>query len=255
MIGILVDVTRCIGCRECVAACVNANRLGKNIPLPQHSADGLSSQRWVSVISRPGERYVRKSCLHCLEPACVSACPVGAMQKTPAGPVVYDASLCMGCRYCMMACPYGVPRYDWDHLVPYVRKCTLCYSRLKEGKLPACVEACPTQALAFGQRSELLSQAHRLIRSEPMKFVQTVYGEHEAGGTLILYISDIPLDWLGYHVAPGPTPLPDYTALAMSLVAPTSLGVMALMAGTWWVIQRRMKLMGARADSSEGETQ
>ncbi len=252
MIGILCDITRCIGCNECVAACVAVNHLERHFPLPQHLADGLSSQRWVAVVPQSGERYFRKSCLHCLEPACVSACPVGAMTKTGEGPVIYDPSRCLGCRYCMMACPFGVPRYAWESLVPYVRKCTLCYPRLREGKLPACVEACPNQALIFGQREDLIAQAHHLISRAPTQFVQKVYGEHDAGGTCILYVSDIPLDAFGYYGIPGTTPLPNFTAIATALVAPTSLGVMALMTGTWWVIQRRMKLMSAKTDSPAG---
>jgi formate dehydrogenase iron-sulfur subunit len=195
-------------------------------------------------VARPGEHYVRKQCRHCLEPACVSACPVAAMQKTPEGPVTYDSSRCMGCRYCMMACPYGIPRYEWDSLAPVVRKCTLCYERLQSGLLPACVEVCPEQALLFGPREELLAEAHDRLKDQPELYLPHVYGEQEVGGTSVLYVSDIPLDFLAYHDQPGQKPLPELTWAAMSKVPPVALGMTALMAGTYWIIERRMKKMG-----------
>src|SRR4030065_53194 len=145
--AILTDVARCRGCEKCVEACVKANNLGEYKPGAEQSmrevGDGLSAKRWTAVVSRSEQHFVRKQCRHCLDPACVSACPVGAMQKSPEGPIIYDKSICMGCRYCMMACPFGIPRYDWASAVPYVNKCTMCHTRLTEGKLPACVQACP----------------------------------------------------------------------------------------------------------------
>ena len=129
MIGILVDVTKCIGCFECVDACVQLNNLGEEISMWQHKPDGLSGRRWTTIVEQPGGHYVRKFCRHCLDPACVSVCPVGAMQKSEDGPVIYDGNICMGCRYCMMACPFGIPRYEWDKTAPLVQKCTLCYER------------------------------------------------------------------------------------------------------------------------------
>ncbi len=246
MIGILVDVTKCIGCYQCVEACAQAHHLGEDLLLPQHSPDGLSARRWATIITQPGGRNIRKSCFHCLDPACVSACPVGAMVKTPEGPVVYDSKRCMGCRYCMMACPYDIPRYDWDQAVPYVRKCTMCYERLQEGQWPACVEACPEKAMVFGKRDELLAEAHQRLRVEPGKYIQKVYGEHEAGGTSVLYVSDVLLDCLGYRGNLAQEPLPDLTWAWLNKTPVISFGVMALMAGTYWVIQRRMQMAAAR---------
>jgi formate dehydrogenase iron-sulfur subunit len=247
MIGILVDITRCVGCYECVEACAQVHRLGEDLPLPQHSADGLSARRWVTIITQPGERSIRKSCFHCLYPACVSACPVGAMVKLPEGPVVYDPRRCMGCRYCMMACPFGIPRYEWDQAVPYVRKCTLCYERLQEGQQPACVEACPQKAMVFGERDGLLAEARQRLRAEPGQYIQKVYGENEVGGTSILYISDISLDVLGYQGDPGQEPLPDLTWAWLDKTPAVSFGVMASMAGIYWVIKRRRQMAAARA--------
>ena len=168
--AILTDTTLCIGCEKCVEACRRENKLGEDKPRPwKMRIDDLSATRYTTIVRRPGSRFVRQQCRHCRQPACVSACLVGALQKTPEGPVIYDPDRCIGCRYCMMACPYGIPRYDWDKPVPYVRKCTLCYARLGQGREPACVEACPTKATIFGARDDLLAEAHRRIRRNPRK--------------------------------------------------------------------------------------
>jgi len=187
--AILIDTTLCTGCEECVAACKRENDLGEDLPRPgQGAVDGLSATRFCTILRRPEHRFVRQQCRHCLEPACVSACLVGAMQKTPEGPVIYDPQKCMGCRYCLVACPYGIPRYEWSDRVPYVRKCTLCYPRLKQGMPPACVESCPEKAALFGPREELLDEAHRRLRAGRGKYVPRVSGEREVGGTSIRYI-------------------------------------------------------------------
>ena len=138
MIAILVDVTRCAGCYQCVQACGQANQLGEATLQPQEVGDGLSAERWTTLVEGPFDRQVRKFCQHCLEPACVSVCPVGAMYKTPEGPVLYDADKCMGCRYCMMACPFGIPRYEWDSAAPLVQKCIFCYPLLQHERCFLC---------------------------------------------------------------------------------------------------------------------
>jgi formate dehydrogenase iron-sulfur subunit len=151
----------------------------------------------------------------------------------------------MGCRYCMVACPFGIPRYQWDQAVPYVRKCTLCYPQLKEGKLPACVEACPEKAAIFGDRAELLDEAHRRLRVSPTKYVQKVCGEHEVGGTSVLYISDIPLEFLAWQPDLDGRPLPERTWASLKKVPPVILAMAGLMGGGYWIIGRRMKLAAA----------
>lgn len=250
-VGILVDVTRCVGCFQCVDACTQANGLGPDIPAPQDSPDGLSARRWSTILAGPSGRYVRKQCRHCLEPACVSACPVGAMQKTAEGPVIYDSSICLGCRYCILACPYGIPRYQWDSVSPLVTKCTLCYDRLQAGQQPACVEVCPEHAIIFGRRDELLAEAHRRLQAEPQRYLPVVNGEQEIGGTAVLYISDVPLDILSYHGHLGQESLPSLTEAVMSKVPPVALGVAGLMAGIYWIIERRMRLMEAKTNPAE----
>ena len=246
MIGILVDTTRCTGCNQCIDACVEANGLGEAMPAPQHLQDGLSAERYAAVVYSPEGRPVRKFCRHCLEPACVSVCPVGAMIKTESGPVIYDAGKCMGCRYCMMACPYGIPRYEWDTAAPTVRKCNLCAERLAAGEQPACTSVCPEQALMFGSRGDILNEAYRRLHAEPERYLAHVYGEHEAGGTSVLYISDVPLDFLAYNGLLPDQPLPELSWNWISKVPGISLATAGLMTGIFWVIGRRMLAEDAR---------
>ncbi|MFH1688331.1 MAG: 4Fe-4S dicluster domain-containing protein [bacterium] len=247
-VAILTDVTKCIGCLECVGACKRENDLTWDVPRTWQKNDGLSAQNWTSIIQEPQAHFIRKQCRHCVEPACASACPVGALHKTPEGAVIYDSEKCLGCRYCMMACPYGIPRYDWDQAVPYVRKCILCYERLKEGRQPACTEVCPEKATIFGDRDELLAEAHRRIKSEPGKYIDHVWGEHEVGGTSVLYVSDVDLGFLSIGNQPGTGSLPATTAPAMKAVPFAFVGMGAVMYGLNWVIKRRMELSETRKD-------
>lgn len=250
--AILTDTTLCTGCQECVKACKNEYDLGKDVPRRwKQRIDDLSSTRYTTIVRRPGDRFVRQQCRHCVEPACASACLVGALEKTPEGPVTYDGGKCMGCRYCMMACPYGIPRYAWEQRVPYVRKCSMCYERVKGGKQPACVEACPEKATIFGRRAALLEEAHRRIRDTPGRYVDKVFGESEIGGTSVIYVSDIPLDFLAFKPDLGDEPLPELTWAALSKVPPLVVGVGAAMTGAWWIIGRRMKLAEEAAQEKE----
>ena len=241
--AILTDTTKCIGCRQCVMACKKENGLDPDIPRRWNLQDGLSARNWTSIIDTSDGKFVRKQCRHCLEPACASACPVGALRKTEAGPVVYDSDKCMGCRYCMMACPYGIPRYDWDQPVPLIRKCVLCYeTRVKDGRQPACTEICPTKATIFGDRDELIRLARQRIQDNPGRYVNKVWGEHEIGGTSILYISDIDISFLAPGGELGDDPIPERTKLAMTAVPFTFVGVATGMAGINWIINRRNQL-------------
>ncbi|MCK5742773.1 MAG: 4Fe-4S dicluster domain-containing protein [Chlorobi bacterium] len=256
MKAILTDVTKCIGCASCVTACKELNNLPEDLPRDWHKTDGLSSANWTSVIIK-NETYIRKQCRHCIEPACESVCPVGALYKTESGAVVYDKSKCIGCRYCMMACPYGIPRYDWDSPTPYIRKCIMCHDNIKSGKIdqPACTKICPTQSTIYGERDELLKEAKRRIKSDP-KYLDHIYGETEVGGTCVLYITskDNPLDFLTYYTNRAGNPeqkygypditesIPETTKTAMHSVPPAFLGMGTIMTGAYWIIKRRMKL-------------
>ncbi len=249
--AILTDTTLCTGCEQCVQACKEVNELGPDVPRRwKRIIDDLSSTRYTTMVRREEDRFVRRLCRHCLEPACVSACLVGALQKTEEGPVIYDSDRCMGCRYCMTSCPYGIPRYDWEKAVPLVQKCTMCYPRIKEGKLPGCVEACPREATIFGDRDELLELAHARLKAHPDRYVDTVVGETEIGGTSVLYISDIPLDFLGFQPELGDEPLPEKTWAALSKVPPLVVGMAGLMTGFWWITGRRDQLAAEAANEA-----
>ena len=202
--GVLTDLTYCVGCHQCELACSEAN------DLPNKSTDSFSDTSEFENFRRPtsdqytvvnsyvgkgldgGALNVKVQCMHCEHPACASACIVGALTKDPRGPVHYDPSICIGCRYCMIACPFQIPAYEYEKvLTPQVRKCTMCIERIVEkGELPACVGACPIEAMVFGTRKELIEIAHDRILKHPDRYIDHIYGEHEVGGTSWMYLSN-----------------------------------------------------------------
>ncbi len=196
--AILTDATKCIGCERCVQGCVEQNQLPPDVPAKFKAGDGLSSARFTSIVEIPGRepetsRFVRRQCLHCEEPGCVAACLVGALVKRDDGAVVYDADKCIGCRYCMLGCPFSIPRYEYDQPLPYIKKCKMDETCRVDGGAPACTSACPTGATVFGPHEELVAEAKRRIAERPDLYVDHVWGEHEFGGTSVVYISDVPL--------------------------------------------------------------
>jgi len=203
-VGLLYDSTLCIGCKACVEACRAANGLEPDTSgfagaLYQAPVDLSARAKNVIKVYREGEKsaFVKVQCMHCLDPACTSACMLGALQKREKGIVSYDASLCIGCRYCQMACPFGVPKFEWAKAAPKIVKCELCRHRLAEGKLPACVEVCPRGAVVYGTRADLLAEAKRRLAAHPERYVPKIYGEHDGGGTQCLYLSAVPFEKLG----------------------------------------------------------
>jgi len=228
--GVLTDITACVGCRSCEKACNKVNGL----PTPEKPFDDGSvfeekrrpTPGAFTVVNRydnsgdPDKPVYRKiQCNHCKEPACATACPIHAYSKTPEGAVLYDPDLCFGCRYCMTACPFYVPAYDYDSpLEPRVYKCIMCHDRIKSGGLPACVEACPAGTLTFGKRDDLIRLARKRIMENPGKYIDHIYGEHEVGGTNWLYISGVPFEDLGFPTDLPKKPLVEQTKGFLSAV-------------------------------------
>lgn len=201
--GILYDSTRCAGCQTCESSCAEAN----DLPVPTDTIEaGVirntdESHRTVvnAFNSTKGEVYAKKQCMHCNEPACTAACLTQAMYKTEEGAVIWRGDKCMGCRYCMVSCPFDIPKFEYHSANPKIEKCNMCYSRLSEGKIPACVENCPAEALIFGKRRDLIREARKRINDNPGQYEDHIYGEHEAGGTGFLYLSGVPFNELGFN--------------------------------------------------------
>ncbi|MFH0980948.1 MAG: 4Fe-4S dicluster domain-containing protein [Planctomycetota bacterium] len=260
-LGMLTDLSLCVGCRKCEWACKDANGLPNQQSLQAYEDKSVfererrmdaANYTVVNRYPRPpaqparGEKPidVKKQCLHCFEPACASACLVAAFRKTAEGAVLYNEDVCIGCRYCMVACPFLVPAYSYDDpLTPAVKKCTLCYDRItKEGGVPACAKICPEEAIIFGKRSDLLALAREKIRREPEKYVDHVYGEYEVGGTCWLYISAKPFEELGFRTDLDATPRPAATMAFLSAVPLVLIMWPALLMGSYAFTRRREEL-------------
>jgi Fe-S-cluster-containing dehydrogenase component len=252
--GVLYDSGLCIGCRECEAGCNLVNKL----PAPGRPFDDLSvldrkrrtDSKAYTVVNRydqttgnPGPVFRKIQCNHCQEPACASACFVKAFTKTKEGAVVYDASVCVGCRYCMIACPFEIPTYEYDEpLTPRIRKCTMCHPRIVEGKLPGCVEACPTEALTFGKRKDLIKIARERINRFSDRYVDHIYGEHEMGGTNWLYLSGAEFKEIGMREDLGTASAPELTAGVLGAV-PVVVGLWpVLLTGIYAMTRRKEKI-------------
>ncbi len=228
--GLLHDTTLCVGCRSCEEAC---NRVNELPPLDVSLDDASvfdktrrTAHTAYTVVNRYREArgqeaavYRKHQCMHCNEPCCASVCFVKAFTKTPEGPVLYDPDVCVGCRYCVNACPYYALSYEYDEpLTPRVVRCTMCYPRIKEGLNPGCADACPMGAITFGQREELIQVARDRIRKFPERYINYIYGENEFGGTSWLTLAGIPLGQLGLFEDASYTPLPELTKGFLSTV-------------------------------------
>ncbi len=246
MVGILTDITKCVGCQKCVQACQKENNCLPEKPEHKAKPEELFDTRWTSIIQKPNQHFIRKQCRHCLKPACVSSCPVTAMTESPEGPVIYNKKKCIGCRYCMIACPYGIPKYEWDSLAPAIKKCTLCSHRIVKGKEPACTEICPEKATIFGKREELIKEAKGRIKNNPKKYIPNVIGEYEIGGTSVLYLSDIPLDFLGFKTKMGKVSPADVSWNTIKLTPAIAGGMAFSMSALHWLIGRRIKIQKSK---------
>jgi formate dehydrogenase iron-sulfur subunit len=203
--GVLYDSTRCAGCQACESSCAEANELPAPTETIQTGVIRKTDELHRTVVnafnSSKGEAYLKKQCMHCNEPACTAACLTQAMYKTKEGAVIWREDKCMGCRYCMVSCPFDIPKFEYHSSNPKIEKCNMCYNRLKEGKVPACIENCPAEALIFGSRRDLIKEARKRIAADPEKYVDHIYGEHEAGGTGFLYLSAVPFNELGLNAS------------------------------------------------------
>jgi Fe-S-cluster-containing dehydrogenase component len=255
--GVLFDATRCIGCRRCEEACNKVNELPPPaVPFKELSVldekRRTDADHFTVVNSYEGPSqdvgpvFLKSQCNHCLEPACASACFVKAFKKIETGAVVYDASVCVGCRYCMIACPFEIPAYEYDEpLTPRVQKCTMCAPRLADGLLPGCVVSCPSEALTFGNREDLLKIARGRIEKRPDRYIDHVYGEREMGGTSWLYISGVPFSRIGLREDLGTKPAPELTAGALGAV-PMVIGLWPVLLTGIYAVNKRKEKIAAR---------
>jgi formate dehydrogenase iron-sulfur subunit len=184
--------------------------------------------------------FVKDQCLHCKDPACVSVCPVQALRKTKAGPVTFTYDRCIGCRYCMVACPFRVPKYEWDSVHPWVQKCSFCSERIKDGMQPACIKACPTGTLFYDEHDSVVAEARRRLRSHPEKYLNHIYGLEEAGGTSWLYLSAVPFEQIGFKTNISNVPLPSLT-WEYIIHIPALFGIVFVAGLGSWIITRRIQ--------------
>lgn len=268
--GVLVDLTRCIGCRSCEAAC---NR-EQGLPAPQQPFDDLSvydqvghggqkrrpDENAYTVVNRYQPQgssapvYRKVQCNHCNEPACLTSCFVNAYTKTKEGAVIYNSKVCVGCRNCMVACPFNVPGYSYSSAFnPVVKKCIFCYeTRLKKGQPPACVEICPQETLTFGHRRDLLKIARQRIKEQPGRYLDHIYGETEVGGTAWLYLAGVPFEEVGFDTTLGKEPIISNVKDFLSTV-PMVLAIWPALFTGFHLLAKRKDEQGAGHDHAHEE--
>jgi Fe-S-cluster-containing dehydrogenase component len=218
--GMLYDATKCVGCKACMAACkrVNGDYGGLAYDQAKFDQDALwdapedlsgNTRTIIKLLKENGRwSYVKYSCMHCQRPSCVSVCPVSAMTKSKTtGIVDYNKDMCIGCRYCQVACPFNIPKFQWDRAMPQIVKCDMCRrTNLVHKGTTACAETCPTGAIKFGERKELLEEARARLAGNPQRYIPHIYGEHEVGGTNHLYLAALPFQKLGLPELPAEAP-------------------------------------------------
>ncbi len=251
--GLLFDSTLCVGCGECYSACKTQNNLKKTSD--DCMKDHLSNETYTVVEDHQGN-FVRKLCMHCESPTCVSVCPVGAFQKTELGPVVYDADKCIGCRYCMQACPHSIPRYEWSSLTPRVRKCIMCSDRVQQGLPTACSEACQPGATIFGDIEDLRAEAKKRIKESPDQYFPEIFGLEEGGGTNVLVLSKagVSFDQLGFASRLPKEALPELTANVLEKL-PTVVSTGAVfLGGMYWLTKRKNEIRQEKLNNDKKES-
>jgi formate dehydrogenase iron-sulfur subunit len=250
--AILYDATLCIGCKLCEKACAERNHLPYD---DRVAAEEAQSAHKLTVVLTSGDKFMRRLCMNCEDPTCASVCPVGALRKTAGGPVIYAETRCIGCRYCMLACPFGVPKYEWNKVLPRVRKCDMCADRVAAGRPTACAQACPTGATKFGEREELIAEAKERIAKHPDQYLNHIYGLTEVGGTSVLLLSGIPFEQFGYRTDLDKEPLPLLTYRVLSHIPDlVSLGGV-LLGGVWWITNRRAEVKASEGMEEEPKSE
>jgi len=262
-VAMLFDASKCTACRGCQVACKQWNDLPGEVTRNTGSYQNpprLSADTWLVMEFHELENgdelkwgFLRRACMHCVHPACVSACPVGALHKTDDGPVLYNEDRCIGCRYCMLACPFDVPTFTWKKGLfegAVIHKCTFCIDRVSAGLETACAKTCPARALLFGERDDLIAEAEARIQAHPDKYVPHIYGLEEAGGTDVLYISHIPFEELGLPSL-GNRPVQERSEQIMERATPAvALGMLLGLGGLYWVVKRRNQMMAKKGSGA-----
>lgn len=265
--GLLIDTTRCIGCRGCQSACKQWNLLpGWGDAAEEYDTSynatmtnplTLNAKTYNIVefheVEESGKlswHFVHKRCFHCSHPACVSVCPVAALTKHPEGPVTWDDDRCIGCRYCQNACPFDIPKFEWEKAWPKIQKCHFCWNRIEDGMQPACAKTCPPRALMFGERADMLAEAYDRMEKNPGKYHPHIYGEHEAGGTSILYLASVAPEKLDFNTDVKDEFYPDYTWEFLSRIPLEIAGIAALMGGVYYFRKGRLETKAAEGSSS-----
>ncbi|MDO5675707.1 MAG: hydrogenase 2 operon protein HybA [bacterium] len=238
-LGILYDSTLCVGCNACMAACKEANHMpvesgsseqiwdnpidlsAKTLNIIKKYENGTAATKDVAT---DGYAFIKRQCLHCVDPSCVTACPVSALTKDKENGIVsYDKDVCIGCRYCQIACPYHIPKFEWDVAYPEIVKCQLCSHLIEQGGISACCSVCPTGASLFGRVEDLIEEARRRLQMSPgktyafpvssmdsgkshnftaPKYIRHIYGQEELGGTQVMYLSAVPFENFGLDAFP-----------------------------------------------------
>jgi len=279
--GVLVDLTKCIGCGSCVVACKMYNKnewITDRTPTSGENAK-LADENWTVVqkcrldketgkkissgvdgVNVPARsdgsevwRFVKKQCFHCKEPACVSSCFATAFRQTESGPVVYHPNLCVGCRYCMLACPFSIPKFEWSKAIPVLTKCTMCSKRVANGDAPACVTVCPTDVMTFGNHKDLLAEAKRMLGSDH-RYVQHIYGEEEAGGTLWIYITDKPFEELGFKTNVPKRSIPSTTSNYMKATPIVGAVWFVVLSALYFITGRRAALKKLKEQAAKSDS-
>lgn len=278
-IGILYDASLCVGCKACVRVCKEINGLppvtqGEDVQYDASRGVSGSTYNVIKVYKNgtsevkdreiDGFSFAKKSCMHCVDPGCVSSCPVSAMTKHPVtGIVQYNPDTCIGCRNCMVACPFSIPQYEYQDAMGQIQKCFFCnqagVDRISQGLLPGCADVCPTGATLFGTRKDLLAEAKRRLAAKPGEtytyprgrvtdklhthekaapaYQQHIYGEHEVGGTQVMHIAGVPLKKLGMPELPERS----YASIAEGVQHTLYKGMIApaiALAGLAYVVKR-----------------